>query len=83
MIKTKVKDSFAINIPIKIAEKLALKDGTIVEAKVEKGKLLILGKKNKTAKIMQFAGIWENGNVDEIFKEIRKNWSKWQRKMSV
>ncbi|HHT9138769.1 MAG TPA: hypothetical protein ACFYEK_16185 [Candidatus Wunengus sp. YC60] len=45
MLKTKSKDSDAIDIPPKIAKKFALKDGVVVEAKVEKGKLLILSNK--------------------------------------
>ncbi len=83
MIKAKVKEAIAISIPAKISEKLALKEGTIVEARVEKGKLLILGKKDRTAKIIKFAGMWEREDVDEIFKDIRKNWSKWQRNLSA
>ena len=83
MIKAKAKETVVISIPAKISAKLALKEGTIVEARVEKGKLLILGKKDKTANIMKFAGIWEKEDVDEVFREIRKNWSKWQRNMSA
>ncbi len=59
MLKTKFKDSDTIDIPPKIAKKFALKDGIVVEAKVEKGKLLILRKKDKIRKFMQFAGMWK------------------------
>jgi bifunctional DNA-binding transcriptional regulator/antitoxin component of YhaV-PrlF toxin-antitoxin module len=83
MIKAKVKEAIAISIPSKISAKLALKEGTIVEARFAKGKLLILGKKDRTADIMKFAGIWEKEDVDDIFKDIRKNWSKWQRNLSA
>lgn len=64
MLKAKCKDSDAIDIPPKIAKKFALMDGIAVEAKVERGKLLILREKNKIRKFMQFAGMWKNENVD-------------------
>jgi len=83
MIKAKAKEAVTISIPAKITEKLALREGTIVEARVENGKLLILGKKDRTAEIIKFAGMWENEDVDEVFKEIRKNWSKWHRSLSA
>ena len=83
MLKTKFKDNDAIDIPPKIARKFALKDGIIVEAKVERGKLLILRKKNKIRKFMQFAGMWKNENVDMVFSKIRKDWNKWQKELSV
>ncbi len=66
MIKAKVKEVIAISIPAKISGKLALKEGSIVEARVEKGKLLILGKKDRTAKIRKFAGMWEKEDVMEL-----------------
>ena len=28
---------------------------------------------------MQFAGIWEAVNTDRVFREIRKDWNKWQK----
>lgn len=74
MLKTKKNTSDTIDIPPRIAKKFALKDGVIVEARVSKGKLLILDKgKNKIAKIMQFAGIWKDVNTDRVFREIRKD----------
>ncbi|MDO8142768.1 MAG: hypothetical protein Q6358_14815 [Candidatus Brocadiales bacterium] len=63
MLKTKSKDNDAIDIPPKIAKKFTLKDGVVIEAKVERGKLLILCKKNKIRKFMQFAGVWKNGQA--------------------
>jgi bifunctional DNA-binding transcriptional regulator/antitoxin component of YhaV-PrlF toxin-antitoxin module len=83
MFDSKVTRAEAIIIPSKIAKKLSLRDGMIIEAKVEKGKLLILGRKNKIKNIMRYAGIWEGENVDRIFKEIRKDWYKWQKSLSV
>jgi len=83
MIKTKTKETIAISIPAKISEKLALKEGSIVEARFAKGKLLILGKKDRTADIMKFAGLWKKEDVDEIFRDICKNWSKWQKNLSA
>jgi antitoxin component of MazEF toxin-antitoxin module len=82
MPKVRLNDK-AINIPAKIVKKLALKDGTIIEAKVEKGKLIILSKKDKTAKIMRYAGIWKDEEVDEVFRKIRMEWGRWQKGMSV
>lgn len=76
MLKTKFKDSDAIYIPPKTAKKFALKDGIVVEAKVARGKLLILRKKNKIKNFMQFAGMWKNENVDMVFSKIRKDWDK-------
>jgi len=81
MLKTKKNISDTIDIPPRIAKKFALKDGVIVEARVAKGKLLILNKKKN--KIMQFAGIWKNENVDEVFREIRRDWSKWKKNLFV
>ena len=82
MLKVKINDTEAITIPAKVAKKLALKEGTIIEARVEKGRLLILRKKkDKIAKIMQYAGMWENEKVDEVFREIRRKWERWQKRM--
>lgn len=83
MHKIKSKDAAVIDIPAKLAKKLALKEGMVVEAKVEKGKLVILGKRDKIKNIMQYAGIWEKEKVDEVFHEIRGAWGSWQRDISV
>jgi bifunctional DNA-binding transcriptional regulator/antitoxin component of YhaV-PrlF toxin-antitoxin module len=83
VLKAKRNNNEAITIPAKIAKKLALKDGSIIEARVEKGKLFILGKRDKTTKVMQYAGIWKNEKVDEVFREIRKEWIRWQKGLSV
>ena len=68
-----------IPIPSKVMKKLSLHNGTFVEGIVEDGKLVILHKDDKAAKIMRFAGIWEDENVDAVFKEIRKGWKRWQQ----
>lgn len=81
MIGSKAEKIEPIAIPAKIAKKL--KEGTIVEARVEKGKLLIIGAGDKIAKIMQYAGIWENENVDKVFSKIRRGWNKWQKSVSA
>ncbi len=82
MLKVRINDNEAINIPARVAKKFALKEGAIIEARVEKGRLLILRKKkDKIAKIMQYAGMWENEKVDEVFREIRRKWGKWQKRM--
>lgn len=82
MLKVKIDDNNAIPIPAKVAKKFALKEGAIIEARVEKGRLLILRKKkDKIAKIMQYAGMWENENVDEVFRKIRRKWKIWQKHM--
>jgi len=83
MFVSKIARKEAIAIPARIAKKLSLRDGMIVEAKVEKGKLLIIGKKNKIRNIMKYAGIWENEDVDSVFREIRKDWNKWQKSLSA
>ncbi|MCX5884397.1 MAG: AbrB/MazE/SpoVT family DNA-binding domain-containing protein [Proteobacteria bacterium] len=83
MLKSKATKNEAIIIPAKIAKKLALKEGTIVEARVEKGKLLILGKKNKANHIMRYAGIWEKEEVEKIFGKIHRDWAKWQKNLPV
>ncbi|MBM4322938.1 MAG: AbrB/MazE/SpoVT family DNA-binding domain-containing protein [Deltaproteobacteria bacterium] len=83
MFDSKVTRTEAIVIPERIAKKLSLRDGMIVEAKVEKGKLLILGRKNKIKNIMKYAGIWKGEDVDRIFREIRKDWHKWQTSLSA
>ena len=45
MFESKIASKEAIAIPARIAKRLSLRDGMIVEAKVEKGKLFILKKK--------------------------------------
>ena len=79
MYESKTTAAETIPIPAKIMKKLSLHDGTIVEGVVEGGKLFILQRKDKMEEIMQFAGIWENENVEEIFTEIRKGWKKWRK----
>jgi AbrB family looped-hinge helix DNA binding protein len=83
MLKSKATKNEAITIPAKIAKKLALKEGSIVEARVEKEKLLILGKKNRANQIMRYAGIWEKEEVDKVFDKIRRDWNKWQKNLHV
>jgi len=83
MFESKATREEAIAIPTRIAKKLSLRDGMVIEAKVEKGKLLILGRKNKIKNIMKYAGIWEDVNVDSVFREIRKDWHKWQKSLSA
>jgi bifunctional DNA-binding transcriptional regulator/antitoxin component of YhaV-PrlF toxin-antitoxin module len=83
MFESKIASKETIAIPARIAKKLSLRDGMIVEAKVEKGKLLILGRKNKIKTIMKYAGIWEDVDVDSVFREIRKDWHKWQKSLSA
>ncbi len=83
MFESKIARKEAIDIPAKIAKKLSLRDGMIVEARVEKGKLLILGRKNKIKNIMKYAGIWKDVDVDSMFREIRKDWHKWQKSLSA
>ena len=83
MLKTKIGNSDTIDIPARIAKKFALKDGAVVEARVEKGKLHILGNKDTIANIMRFSGIWKNENVDEVFREIRGDWNTWQKNLPV
>jgi antitoxin component of MazEF toxin-antitoxin module len=83
MFGSKAAKNEAIAIPARIAKKLSLKDGMIVEARVEKGKLLILGRKDKIKNIMKYAGIWEDEDVDSVFREIRKEWQKWQKSLSA
>jgi len=51
MLGSKATKYEAITIPARIAKRLSLKDGAIIEAKVEKGKLFIIGRKDKTAKM--------------------------------
>lgn len=77
----KTSNSIAITIPPGIAEKLALKEGAVVEAVVNKGKLLILKKTDKTSKIMQYAGLWDGEDTDKVFGELRKDWRKWQKNL--
>ena len=83
MFESKIARKEAITIPARIAKKLSLRDGMIVEARVEKGKLLILGRKNKIKNIIKYGGIWEGVDVDSVFREIRKDWHKWQKSLSA
>lgn len=83
MLKAKLKGETVLKIPENLARELELKEGDTIEAVVEKGNLVFLGKKDKVSKIMQYAGIWQNEDVDEVFHEIRKGWDKWQRNLSA
>jgi len=76
MFELKAAKDEAIAIPARVAKKLSLRDGMIVEARVEKGRLLILRRKNKIKNIMKYAGIWEDEEVDSVFRKIRKDWHK-------
>lgn len=79
----KTKTAAAINIPSKILKKLSLKDGAIVKAKIEKGKLFIVREKDEPVKIMKYAGIWKDEDVENAFREIRRDWSKWTKSLHV
>jgi len=83
MFESRATRKEAIVIPERIAKKLSLKDGMIIEAKVEKGKLLILGRKNETKNIMKYAAIWKDEDVDRVFRGVRKGWRKWQKSLSA
>ena len=83
MLETKVVVKEKIPIPARVIKSLSLKDGMVLEGIVEKGKLLILKKGERTEKVLQFAGIWENEEVDKIFVRIRKEWNKWQKSLHV
>lgn len=71
----------AIKIPDDVVKKLALKDGDIIKAKIGKGQLVILKKESKPSGFMKFAGIWKDDNVDEVFRDIRRSWQKWAKKL--
>lgn len=83
MLKAKLKNEVSLALPPGFAKKLALKEGDTVEVLVEKGKLVFLDKKKKVSTIMQYAGIWQEKNVDKVFREIRKGWNKWQKNLSA
>jgi len=83
MLKTKLKSETVLKIPESLARELELKEGDTIEAVVEKGKLVFLSKKDRVSKIMKYAGIWQNEDVEEVFHEIRKGWNKWQRNLSA
>ena len=83
MLKTKLKSETVLKIPVSLARELDLKEGDTVEATVEKGKLVFLSKKDRISKIMKYAGIWQDENVETVFHEIRKGWNKWQRNLSA
>lgn len=71
----------AIKIPEGIVKEFALKDGDIIKAKIGKGQLVILKKESKPSGFMKFAGIWKDDKVDEVFRDIRKSWQKWAKKL--
>ena len=70
MLKAKLKKEVSLTLPPGLAKKLDLKEGDTVEATLEKGKLIFLGKKDKGSKIMQYAGIWQDEKVD---KDLRRH----------
>lgn len=73
----------SIKISPQLAAKLAIKEGTLIQARFEKGKLLILNRHDKKNNIMKYAGIWETEDVDTAFKEIRRGWKKWRKDLRV
>jgi bifunctional DNA-binding transcriptional regulator/antitoxin component of YhaV-PrlF toxin-antitoxin module len=81
--KTRHRTKGVIDIPVVLAERLNLREGTIIEGRVRKGKLVIIQKQEKPSGIMKYAGIWEDENVDKIFSEIRESWSTWQKDLSA
>ena len=83
MAETKVMGKGRIPIPARVIKSLSLKDGMVIEGIVEKGKLLILQKGERTKRVLQFAGVWENEEVDKIFVKIRKDWDRWQKNLHV
>ncbi|MBI5102578.1 MAG: hypothetical protein HZB33_12195 [Nitrospirae bacterium] len=83
MLKAKLSDEVSLTLPPGLAKKLALKEGDTVKVLVEKGRLVFLDKKDKGSNIMQYAGIWQEENVDKIFLEMRKSWNKWQKNLSA
>ena len=83
MLKATLKNEVSLKLPPGLAKKLELKEGDRVEAFVEKGKLVFLDKKNKVSEIMQYAGIWQEEEVDKVFLEIRKGWRRWQKNLSA
>ena len=83
MLRAKLKNEVSLPLPPGLAVKLKLKEGDTVEAVVEKWKLVVLGKKDRDSRIMQYAGIWQDEKVDKVFHEIRKGWAKWQKKLSA
>lgn len=70
-----------IKIPESVVKELDLKNGDTVEAKVGKGRLVISKKKEKPSGFLKFAGIWEGDEVDKVFRDIRKGWDKWSKKL--
>jgi antitoxin component of MazEF toxin-antitoxin module len=83
MLKAKTLNSEAIDIPARLLKKLAIKDGTVVKAKIEKGKIFILKEEDAIATIMKYAGIWKDEEVDKVFREIRRDWGRWKENLSV
>lgn len=73
----------SIKISPQLAAKLAIKDGTLIQARFEKGKLFILNRHERKNNIMKYAGIWESEEVDTAFKEIRRDWKKWRKDLPV
>jgi len=73
----------SIKISPQLAAKLAIKEGTLIQARFENGKLFILNRQDKKNNIMKYAGIWETEDVDTVFKEIRSGWKKWRKNLHV
>lgn len=77
MLKAKLKKGNVIIIPKKLGKILKIKDGDEIEAKLENEHLVLLKKNRVLPNLLQYAGVWENEDVDKIFYDIRKKWREW------
>lgn len=81
MLKTRLKHKSIATIPKALGRKLNLKDGDVLKVGVENGKLTLVKSEDRLSTLMEYAGIWEDEDVEKAFKEIRKGWKEWGKKL--
>ena len=81
VLKLKVCDEDSIAIPKSILERLSLKEGDMIEVRVDADRLILQGMAKKLAALRRFRGIWKGEDVNKVFREIDKEWGKWNERL--
>jgi len=67
VLKLKVCDEDSIAIPKSILKRLSLKEGDMIEVRVDANRLILQGVVDKLAALRRFRGIWKDEDVDKVF----------------
>ncbi len=67
VLKLKVCDEDSIAIPRSILERLSLKEGDMIEVKVDANRLIFQEETDKLVALRRFRGIWKEEDVDKVY----------------